>query len=246
MILLLLLVAAALAAPPLAGERLRWQVRYAGVAAGEAWAEARADPLGLVVKAGAQNAPWYAPIYTMQDLVWSTFAPGRGSLRYQTRFREGGFHQDQDMRLYPDRVEVWRNQRIDGAWKAWTDTYPPCPGAEDPVSAMYALRQLEGEGPWSAVVWTGKKAITLNIVPMGATALETVFGVVEVRKLMLIAPHKGQVEQRGGFVVYLTGDERHVPVRAELKSNVGVFRADLIGYRAPDGTSWGAPEAEYP
>ena len=185
MTLLLLLAAAALAGPPLPGERLRWQVRYAGVAAGEAWAEARADPLGMVVEAGCKNAPWYASIYTMSDLVWSTFSPGQGSLRYQTRFREGGFHQDQDMRLYPDRVEVWRSQRIDGAWKEWTDTYAASPGAEDPISAMYALRDLPGEGPWTASVWTGKKTISLSILPRGRTVLDTVFGAVNVSVLEL-------------------------------------------------------------
>lgn len=243
---LLLLLGTALAASPFDGERLRWQVRYGGVAAGEAWAQASADPLGVKVEAGCQNAPWYAPIYTLDDRVWSTWTPGRGSLRYQTRFREGGFHQDQDMRLYPDHVEVWRHQRIDGAWKEWTDTYPPSPEAHDPVSALYALRQLEGEGPWSWPVWTGKKTIQLQVLARGGAHIDTIFGSIDVDIFALVAPHKGEVEQRGGFTVYLSRDARRVPVRAELKTNVGGFRADLIGYRAPGGASWGAPEAADP
>lgn len=243
---LLLLLAAAFAATPFDGERLRWMVRFGGVTAGEAWSEARDDVLGTVFEAGCKNAPWYAPIYTLDDRVWSTLSPERGSLRYQTRFREGGFHQDQDMRLYADRVEVWRRQRVDGTWKEWTDTYGPSPGALDPVAALYALREATGAGPWSWPVWTGKKTVTLTARSRGSTALETLFGAIEVEILALTVPHKGEVEQEGGFLVYLTRDLRRAPVRAELKANVGSFRADLVGYRAPDGASWGAPDAVNP
>ena len=238
--ILLLLIAVALAATPFDGERLRWEVRYRGVSAGEAWSEARADPLGTVFEAGCNNAPWYAPIYTLDDRVWSTYSPTRGSLRYQTRFREGGFHQDQDMQLMPDRVLVWRHQRMDGAWKEWTDTYGASPGALDPVSALYVLREATGAGPWSWPVWTGKKTVALTAESRGQVSLETLFGTLEVDLVALTVPHKGEVEQRGGFLVYLTRDARRAPVRAELRSSVGSFRADLVGYRAPSGASWGA------
>lgn len=229
-----------------AGERLRWELRYGGLAVGSAWAEARADKGNLVVEAGARNAAWYESIYVVNDLVRSTRAPGAGSLRYQTWFREGRFHQDQDMWLRPDGVEVWRRQLRDGAWSESTTRYDPAPLAEDPISAMYALRAAEGDGPWTWVVWNGKKALSVVATAGPEETLETALGELRVRRVSLGVPHEGQVSQRGSFVVWLSTDARRLPVRAILEANVGAFRADLIEYRSPGGHAGAAPEAGEP
>lgn len=228
------------------GERLRWEVRYAGIAVGAAWAEARPEGGAVILEAGARNAAWYESIYVVDDLVRSTWRPGEGSLRYQTWFREGSFHQDQDMRLEARGIEVWRRQLRDGAWQESTDRYAAAPGAEDPMSALYALRLAEGEGPWRYVVWNGKKALTVVATAGPEETMETALGELRARRVSLGVPHDGEVKQKGAFVVWLSADARRLPVRAELDANVGAFRADLIGVRSPDGSVWGAPETEQP
>lgn len=221
---------------PFVGERLEWEVRYAGLSAGSAWAEARAVDGHVQLEAGCRNASWYDAIYTVNDWVRSTWSPGHGSRRYETRFREGSFHQDQDMHLRADGVEVWRNQERDGAWRESTSHYAAVPDAEDPVSALYVLRTLEGDGPWEFTVWNGKKALHVTVAPGQETTLETAFGPLPARPVSLNVPHEGQVEQKGTFTVWLGDDPRHLPLRAELKANVGSFRADLVGYRPAAGS----------
>lgn len=239
-------LAASPEAPPFAGELLRWEVRYTGLSVGTAWAEAKAEGQELVIEAGARNASWYEPIYVVNDLVRSTWSPGAGSRRYQTWFREGRFHQDQDMKLGPDAVEVWRRQLRDGAWSESTTRYDPAPLAEDPISAMYALRREEGDGPWTYVVWNGKKALSVVATAGPEETLETALGALQVRRVSLAVPHEGQVSQKGSFVVWLSADERRLPVRAVLDANVGSFRAELIEYRSPGGSAGAAPEAGEP
>lgn len=232
--LALLLLAPALAAElPFAGERLVWEVSYAGVAAGTAWAEARAEEGALLIDAGCRNAAWYEAIYVVDDAVRSTWVPERGSSRYETRFREGRFHQDQDMRLGPEGVEVWRRQLRDGAWEERTTRHAAAPGAEDPVSAMYALRLAEGDGPWDLRVWSGKKLLHVTAVAGPAETVETPLGAFVARRVSLSVPHEGEVQQKGSFAVWLTEDPRRLPVRAELEATVGTFRADLVEARAP-------------
>jgi len=216
---------------PFVGERLEWELRYAGVSAGSAWAEARSVEQGLQFEAGCQSASWYDAIYTVSDWVRSTWTPGRGSSRYETRFREGSFHQDQDMHLRADGVEVWRNLERDGVWRESTSRYPAALNAEDPVSALYVLRTLDGEGPWVFTVWNGKKALHVTVAPGPETTLSTAFGSLPARPVSLNVPHEGQVEQKGTFTVWLGEDPAHLPLRAELKANVGTFRADLVRYR---------------
>jgi hypothetical protein len=103
-LLLATLPALADAAQPFGpGERIRWSVSYMKVRAGEAWAEVSAGAGGeLLISGGARNADWYGRIYTIDDRVDSRWDPlGPGSREYRTRFREGGFHQDQLMRIRP-------------------------------------------------------------------------------------------------------------------------------------------------
>ena len=236
-LLLLLGALAGAAEPSFAGERLEWAMRYAGLSAGSAWAEAHAVGEQLLLEAGCQNASWYDAIYQVHDWVRSTWTPGRGSSRYETRFREGSFHQDQDMHLYPDRVEVWRDQERDGVWRESTTRYPAAPSAEDPVSAMYALRSLDGDGPWTLAVWNGKRALRVTVAPGPQTTLETAFGPLPARAISLDVPHEGEVEQKGTFTVWLGLDPSRLPLRAELRANVGTFRADLVRWRPSSGSA---------
>jgi hypothetical protein len=223
-------------AEDIAGERMRWDISYAGMVAGQAWADAKVDGGTLLLSGGAKNAEWYAPFYTIDDWVQSTWVPGHGSLRYETRFREGHFHQDQDMHLAESGIEVARRQEKSEGWKEWTTSYPAAPGAEDPVSAMYVLRSLEGDGPWSFLVFSGKKAWPLSVVPVERETIDTIFGKqTPVRVVELKTLHEGDVEQRGRFFVSLTDDERRIPVKVVIKTSIGPIKAELVSYQAPTG-----------
>ena len=230
----LLLLSDDLLAGDLHGEWMSWDITYAGVVAGSAWAEATWREDHYELTGGCQNAPWYEAIYTLDDFVRSTWVPGEGSRRYETRFREGGFHQDQDMVLAADGFTVWRHQEIDGEWRDWSTPYPASIGAEDPVSAIYALRRATGDGPWTWPVFSGKETWPLLVEVVEAAALDAVLATVAVDVLELRVAHEGDIEQRGRFRVYVTDDARRVPVRVTVGSSVGTFRADLTGYRAPE------------
>lgn len=225
--------------PPFLGEAIRWDITYAGMTAGSAWVGARAEGAAVILEGGARNADWYASLYSLDDHVRSTWLPDHGSVRYETRFREGDFHQDQDMHIGASGTSVLRHQEIDGVWKTWTDTYGPTGEVQDSVSAMYALRLATGAGPWTWKVFSGRKTWTLLATPRTAEPIDTVFGPIPTDPIALSMAYKGELEQRGRFVVYLTEDAARVPVRAEILSNVGTIRADLVGYRSPEGRVWG-------
>ena len=232
---------ASVVAPPPAtaagfvGEALEWSVHYGGIQAGSAWARTSENGDGsLRLEAGCRSAPWYERIYMIDDLVTSTWVPGAGSLRYETRFREGGFQQDQVMRLTGTAVEVWRRQLVDGAWRESTTPYTTSEGAEDPVSAIYAMRLAAQDPTWTTPIFTGKTTSPLVVRRVGTEHLEdTPLGPVDVDVFDLRTSHKGEVEQKGGFRVYLSQDSRRVPLRVVVRTNVGPVRADLVNYQGP-------------
>ena len=233
--MLCLLLIAAVLAGSLVGEVIRWEIQFAGVTGGHMWCTlVEGEGNTVHIEAGARSADWYARLYPIDDFVRSTWTPGQGSSRYETRFREGRFHQDQDMRLEADGFTVWRRQEFEEGWREWDRTYPASPGVEDPVSAIYALRLLSGEGPWTYPVFSGEKTWPLQIELLRREHLkDTPLGAVDVLVLSLRTLHEGDWEQRGRFLMYVTDDERRIPVRFVVKTNFGAIRANMIEYGPP-------------
>jgi hypothetical protein len=231
----LLLIAASLAGS-LVGEVIRWDIQFAGVSGGQAWCSVLPGEDGAVLlEAGARSADWYARLYPIDDFVRSTWAPGEGSRRYETRFREGRFIQDQDMRLSAEEVTVAGRQKVEEGWREWESRYPGTAGVEDPVSAIYAMRLLAGPGPWTYPVFSGKETWPLQIELVGEERIEdTPLGAVDVQILSLRTLHKGDWEQRGRFLMYVTDDDRRIPVRFVVKTSIGAIKANMIEYRPPD------------
>ncbi len=233
---LLAMTADAQAARPFGpGERIRWSVTYMKVQAGQAWAEVdRAEEGALVIRGGARNAPWYGRFYTIDDAVQSRWDPaGPGSALYITRFREGGFHQDQRMEIAADGIRVERSQRFDEGWRSWVDDYPgPGVAVEDPTTAFYRVRllPLESGQRYEFPVFSGRETWPLRLVVDPREELETVLGVIPVIPVRVFTEHEGDLEQRGNIVLYLSDDERRVPVRAIMHTNFGPIRADLLSY----------------
>ena len=241
MIALLFLGSIALAGSPFllpVGEAMRYEGSIAGIKGGHTWTRVSAGPGGaLIIEAGAKSASWYEAIYQVDDYVRSTWTPGAGSSRYESRFREGNFHQDQDMDLSSAAgFVVIRRQEFDDGWREWSTDYPGQPYVEDPASAIFQLRQLDGEGPWTFPVFSGEGTWELEVALEGREVVKgTPLGDVTCRVLSLQTHHRGGWEQRGAFRVYITDDARRVPLRFVVKSSIGHVRFELVEYHAPEG-----------
>lgn len=223
------------------GETMTWDIHYTGISAATARASTTAGPGGtLAIDTWIKNADWYGSLYTIDDHTRSLWTPGGGSTRHETRYREGGFRQDQDMRLQPEGFTVWRRQffREDDEWREWTTPYDPHPYVEDPITAIYAIRELDGAGPWRFPVFSGSATWPLDVKTTERTQLTgTPLGDVDVIVYSLQTRHRGEWEQHGRFLVYLTDDERRIPVKIVIKSSIGAIRADLSGYTPPNGST---------
>ena len=225
----LLLLSQLAAASPLVGEELRWEVRYLGVPGGHVTARTERVGALLVTTGTARSAPWYRRIYDLDDVVTSTWSPEAGSARYEARFREGRFHQDQDQRFAGGQVTVDYGQRRRGRWDTWTDRRAVPDGVFDPVAAMQVVRFLEGPGPWSVPVFSGRETWPLAVRLVERTEIESdLLGAVAVRVLDLTTQHRGELSQAGRFVLHVTDDDQRLIVRAVVRSNLGPIQADLI------------------
>lgn len=103
-------------------------------------AETHAAGANWTTTVESHSAEWLALLYPVNDVVTSVWALDGGSVSYTTRYREGGFQQDQVLRFGVDSVAVERRQYVRGAWKDSTDTILAPEHADDPLSAVLHLR----------------------------------------------------------------------------------------------------------
>lgn len=225
--------------PLAAGEKIHWDVHFGAVKAGTAWAEVRSTGDGLLeLVAGCKSAPWYERVYKVDDEIESLWDPvGMGSRRYRTRFREGGFHQDQVMDFLPSRVKVLRRQEDkEQRWAEKTTEYKTWDGAvEDPQTAFQRLRTLalvSGES-YGFPVFSGRKTWKLEVRVAERESMETGLGMLQVIPVHVKTRHKGDMEQRGDLIVYFSDDPRRVPVRVVLPTNLGRVEARIVEYSSP-------------
>jgi hypothetical protein len=219
----LLLLGVALAAPLTSGERLEWTVSWMGIDAGTAWSTLTGAGDAWVVETGARNAPWLDALHPIDDWMRSTWSPVAGSRRYETRFREGRFRQDQDMVLGPPEVRVHRGQQGDEGWRTWDSHYRWVAGSEDPISAVYALRVRPPEvgGSTDVTVFNGKKTLVLRA--SGSTG-PRVDGVA-TRSVDVRSASDG--DYAGSLTLLLSEDADRVPLRASIGTRAGTVTVAL-------------------
>lgn len=217
------LVALAQAAPIEVGERLEWKVEWMGMQAGIAWAELRPDGEGYRIEAGCDTSGMVERLYPVHDRLVSRWSPGEGSRSYTTRFREGGFQQDQVMSFAETGFSVKRTQLYKDGWRTKEDHYDAVQGVEDPVSAFYRLRtyDLLTSATASFPLFTGRRTVSLV-----ATAQErTVLAGQNALKVDVATQHEGDLQ--GRFVVYISADEDRIPLQVVVQTKAGPVYATL-------------------
>ena len=70
------------------------------------------------------------------------------------------------------------------------------------------------------------------VEPLGTETLpDTALGTVKTLLVELKTAHKGQLEQRGRFLLWLTDDDQRVPVKMVVRTNFGPLTAELTSYQ---------------
>lgn len=198
-------------------ETLRFSVRWMGIEAGVA--EMVRDDEGAIrtVTVRSRSAPWLDGMYPVDDHIVSEARLAGGSVRYRTRFREGGFQQDQDMRFDGGEVQVHRAQLRDGTWGTSDATVSVPPGAEDPVSAFYRIREAHLQPGQTLVVPVFNGRRTVDVVAFclpGETP----------RHISVRSTREGDF--KGAIDLYL--DDADVPLGATVQTRAGSVRVERV------------------
>jgi hypothetical protein len=213
------------------GEYLKFSVRYGFVSAGSAYLEVpkTEDVNGkaaLVLQARAESNAFFSRFYKVRNMIRSVWdREGRYSHRFTENRREGRYKAQTDIEFDYDRLEA---RYRDGK------TYPVPPHVQDALSSFYYARTqaLPLGGSIVFDYHASRKSLPLEVKVLGRERIETPAGKFDCVAIEPMLKAGGIFKNKGRLVIWITDDERRMPVLLRSKVTVGSISVVLQEYRA--------------
>lgn len=221
------------------GERLVYELRWEFIPAGESELVVmpkteRDGAPALHFRMEARTNAVLDALYKVRDRIDAYVSPGmERTLFYHQKQREGRHNRDITVRFDWDRSEA--------EYANFGNTRPPIslmPGSLDPLSGFYYTRCLPlSEGMIiDRAVTDGKKNVMGHVRVSRKETLTVGAGTFDT--FLLIPDHSevgGVFEKSPGaeLHVWVTADDRHIPVRVKSKVVVGSFVGELVRMEFP-------------
>jgi hypothetical protein len=218
------------------GERLSFDVNYGFITAGEAVLEIPAlDSVAgrkcFRVEFRVNSIPSFSWIYRVQDryvtyIDVATIAPWK----FEQHVREGSYSRD-----FIAEFDQRRNIA-----KTAEGTYLIPQYVHDILSAFYYARTID-YGPLKAgdqiFLSNFYKDTTYDLVirVLGRQQLEVAAGTFNTIVIEPLVREGGLIKSEGRIVVWLTDDERKIPIRVNTKVVIGSIDTELKGYTGVKG-----------
>ncbi len=202
------------------GESLRFSVQYGFINAGSAWLEVEpakapdGKPAFNLVARAESNA-FFSRFYKVRNRIESLWdCDGRFTWRYVEDRREGKFHAKSEIRFDPLRHEAIYP---DG------EAFPTPPDVQDALSSFYYTR-YQALPLGGSVVFdyhAGRKSEPLEVKVLGRERVDTPAGKFDCIAIEPLLHAGGIFKSKGRLVIWLTDDDRRMPVLMKSKVAVG-------------------------
>jgi len=238
----------ALASAPLLarpGEQMRWRVRVGPFGGGSMQLQvappARVDGRPVAVLRGQFATSGIASLFenrSSDETTWIDLATGR-LLRYRSHAIDGGARSTVEASFAPGVVRV-----VDRSRGRTTRRWQRVPGDGAPLNMYAALLALRtwperATGAVTLSVWARSRLWRATVKTPGAVMLNTALGRLRAHRIDGVAwrvRRDGSADpdaQPRRFRLYVSADQRRLPLLVETDSRFGLVRAELVVYRAP-------------
>ncbi len=213
------------------GESLRFSVQYGPIKAGSAWLEVPESKelngrpvLSLVAR--AESNAFFSRFYKVKNRIESWWdREGLYSLRYQENRREGGYKTKSEIVFDYEKSEAHYG---DGA------NFPISNHVQDALSSFYYTRTqaLPLGGSIVFDYHASKKSQPLEVRVLGREKVQTPAGSFQCVAIEPILKAGGIFKNKGRLVIWITDDERRMPVMMKSKVAIGSISVILQEYRS--------------
>jgi hypothetical protein len=179
----------------------------------------------------AESAPWVSVFYTVDDRVESTLLKKSPDSSFQTsqyrlKIREGRHRRDKEV------IFDHNNKRaiyVDHLKKERKD-FEIAPSVFDPLSGFFHLRSQKlsvGQSVYIAI-FDSKKVWNVEVRVLKKEKVTLPAGTVNAIVVKPLMQSEGIFSRKGEMVIWLTDDEKHIPVKMQTKVAIGSITATLV------------------
>lgn len=193
-------------------------------------------PYALTLNADVSSKGFFARLFNLKfrERVESTVEPGTFTIQKTTILDEQG------KRVRTTETTFDRSKGV----MTWTSRDPNNPGAEprhavadftgqlqDVLSAIYFIRTqpLEVGKSFDIFIGDGGRVYTIPVHVVEKKRMKTILGSVEVLHVQpeLFGANRLIDDEKGEFSMWITDDQRHIPVGGRVKTDYGTFDIKL-------------------
>lgn len=214
-------------------ERLEFEVTYTGIPAGRAVQEVTQAGNEIHIVSTARSADWLKLFFPVDDRIESILIPGVPPQKigvprtYRERIREGWtrFHKeatfDRDKQEVQTRDFLKKSEKVD---KITPLTY-------DTLSSFYYFRTVPLQVGVSSYIdiFDCKKLWNTEVQVLRREEVQTPLGKFKTVVIKPVLKSEGIFARTGDMFIWLTDDERRIPVLMKSKVKIGSITATLVG-----------------
>lgn len=213
-------------------EKLVYDVTWTGVKAGTATQEILVEKELLRVVSTVRSADWISVFFPVEDRVESLLTRGLPHriglpLKFRMKVSEGRARKDKEIIFDHGKGKAryinhqnGENASVDIGCQTY-DTY----------SSFYYVRMLPLEVGKSVFVSVldNKQLWNIEVQVLKKERLQTILGEVNTILIYPLVKNEGMFERKGAIHIWLTDDERRIPVKMKTKVAIGSITATLVG-----------------
>lgn len=224
------------------GETLDYEISWGFVSAGNAHLHVRpmpgsADKIEFISR--AWNNGFFESVYPVQDTIYTRV--GAQSLLpdvFTKTLNEGSYHQKSSIRF--DRVgnkaalsdTVFNDDKKRSVKRSFDSTLVLEGGEHCVMSAFYLVRTMDlkpGQTTYFSAV-SGKKRYPLKVICHRREKISTVLGDRDCLVVEPMLDGDGIFKSKGRLTIWLTNDDKRIPVKMKTEITLGSVVAELTAY----------------
>jgi len=211
--------------------RFVYDIYWSGIKAGEAALSYENTTEGITITSRAQSAPFISVFYKVDDISQSILAPDGHPSKYTVKIHEGSRKRNKvtyfSAKPESSAQKVIFTDKLNNERVEFNLERP----AFDPLSAAYEIsrRTLKVGQPEYIDIFDNKKIFNTEVQVLGKERISTPAGEFDTILIKPLLKSEGIFIQKGEIYIWLTDDEKRIPVMLKSKVKIGSFTAEITG-----------------
>ncbi|MFZ2948528.1 MAG: DUF3108 domain-containing protein [Desulfuromonadaceae bacterium] len=214
-------------------ERLEFELSYTGITAGHAVQEVKQNGSDIHIISTARSANWLRFFFPVDDRIESYLTSGTPPLQigsprlYQERKREGKTRTDREARFDREKLEVTTIDHLKKSEMRHSITKR----TYDTLSSFFYFRSipLQVGTSYYIDIYDCKRLWNTEVKVLRREEITTPLGRFKTIVIHPLLKSEGIFSRTGDMFIWLTDDDRRIPVQMKSKVIVGSITATLTG-----------------